>query len=48
MGIQDLLSNPNIDDPAHPIAYKIFKSNKNEYNAKVRQCVAQNAADLVL
>lgn len=36
IGIQDLLDNPNPDDPAQKEPYLAFKNNRSEYNQKVR------------
>ena len=41
IGIQDLLDNPNPDDPAQKEPYLAFKNNRTEYNQKVRQQAAQ-------
>ncbi len=36
LGIQDLLNNPNLDDPAQREPYQLCKSNKTAYEAKIR------------
>ncbi len=35
LGIQDLLDEPNVDDPAQELPYKLFKSDKKAYTARV-------------
>jgi len=40
IGIQDLLDNPNPDDPAQKEPYLAFKNNRAEYNRKVREQAA--------
>lgn len=40
LGIQDLLDNPNIDDPAQKEPYLAFKNDKPTYNRKVRELAA--------
>ncbi|XP_065065752.1 SUMO-conjugating enzyme UBC9-B-like [Rhopilema esculentum] len=37
LGIQDLLNDPNIRDPAQAEAYSIFCQNRQEYEKRVRQ-----------
>eukprot|EP01147_Barroeca_monosierra_P008551 gene8551-10271_t len=41
LGIQDLLNNPNLDDPAQADAYQIYKEDKQAYEKRVRQQAAQ-------
>ena len=36
IGIQDLLDNPNPDDPAQKEPYLAFKNDRTEYNQRVR------------
>jgi len=40
IGIQDLLDNPNPDDPAQKEPYIAYKNNRSEYNRKVREQAA--------
>ena len=40
IGIQDLLDNPNPDDPAQKEPYLAYKNNRAEYNRKVREQAA--------
>jgi len=37
---QDLLDNPNPDDPAQKEPYVAYKNNRAEYNRKVRELAA--------
>ena len=37
LGIQDLLNEPNLDDPAQREPYQLCKTNKAAYEARVRQ-----------
>lgn len=41
LGIQDLLDDPNILDPAQEEPFKLFRSNPEEYRKRVRAQVAQ-------
>lgn len=41
LGIQDLLDNPNANDPANGDAYELFIKSKPAYNNKVKQIAAQ-------
>ena len=38
MSIQSLLTDPNIDSPANTEAAKLFRTDKKEYNKKIRKC----------
>jgi len=40
IGIQDLLDNPNADDPAQKEPFVVFKNNRAEYNRRVRELAA--------
>lgn len=40
IGIQDLLTDPNINDPAQEEPFKLYRSNREEYKKKVRAQVA--------
>lgn len=42
IGIQDLLDNPNPDDPAQKDPYVAFKNNRTEYNRRVREEAAKH------
>ncbi|KAL9650451.1 hypothetical protein ABK040_004675 [Willaertia magna] len=42
LGIQDLLDNPNINDPAQAEPFQLFVSNREEYNKKIKQVAAEN------
>ncbi|KAA8495291.1 SUMO-conjugating enzyme ubc9 [Porphyridium purpureum] len=42
LGIQDLLDNPNIEDPANQPAYALFLKDKKKYREKVLAIAAQN------
>ncbi|KAK0395133.1 hypothetical protein QR680_001132 [Steinernema hermaphroditum] len=46
--IQDLLDNPNINNPAQSDASRVFRNDKTEYNKRVRQQAAQFKESLVL
>ncbi|MFH4983619.1 hypothetical protein AB6A40_010328 [Gnathostoma spinigerum] len=37
IGIQELLNNPNIEDPAQAEAYQIYCQNRVEYEKRVRR-----------
>ncbi|OCF61306.1 ubiquitin-conjugating enzyme E2 I [Kwoniella mangroviensis CBS 10435] len=37
LGVQDLLDNPNIGDPAQIDAYQMYKNDKNAYEKRVKQ-----------
>mmetsp|Transcript_7164 Transcript_7164/g.18372 ORF Transcript_7164/g.18372 Transcript_7164/m.18372 type:complete len:159 (-) Transcript_7164:12-488(-) len=37
LGIQDLLNNPNIDDPAQADAYQTYRTDKRAYEDRVRE-----------
>jgi len=43
LGIQDLLDNPNADDPAQTDAYMLYKKDKDAYTRKIRQVARENA-----
>ncbi|CAB3406086.1 unnamed protein product [Caenorhabditis bovis] len=47
IGIQDLLNNPNIEDPAQAEAYQIFCQNRTEYEKRVKREAQKYAADIV-
>jgi ubiquitin-conjugating enzyme E2 I len=42
LGVQDLLDNPNVNDPAQAEPYQMFVNNRKEYEKKVKQ-IAQAA-----
>lgn len=42
LGIQDLLNEPNPDDPAQELPFKLFKSDKSAYLARVLQQAKEN------
>jgi len=42
VGIQDLLNNPNSDDPANSPAYSLYVQDKVKYRQKILQVAAQN------
>jgi ubiquitin-conjugating enzyme E2 I len=35
LGIQDLLDDPNVNDPAHPDAYRLYLQDRNAYKQKI-------------
>jgi ubiquitin-conjugating enzyme E2 I len=45
LGIQDLLDNPNLESPAQAEAYEALKSNKTDYEKKVRQWLNMHAVE---
>ncbi|CAK5050232.1 unnamed protein product [Meloidogyne enterolobii] len=47
VGIQELLVNPNPEDPAQADAYHIFVQNRQEYERRVRRQAQQFAEELV-
>lgn len=47
IGIQDLLNNPNPEDPAQAEAYQIFCQNRTEYEKRVRREAAKYNAEIV-
>uniref|UniRef100_A0AC34QG97 UBC core domain-containing protein n=1 Tax=Panagrolaimus sp. JU765 TaxID=591449 RepID=A0AC34QG97_9BILA len=47
VGIQELLNNPNPDDPAQAEAYQIYIQNKPEYEKRVRRQALQFSEDVV-
>lgn len=47
VGIQELLNNPNIEDPAQADAYQIYCQNRIEYEKRVRRQAQQFATDIV-
>ncbi|CAI5449339.1 unnamed protein product [Caenorhabditis angaria] len=47
IGIQDLLNNPNVDDPAQAEAYQIFCQNRTEYEKRVKREAQKYAAEIV-
>ncbi|KAE9553655.1 hypothetical protein FO519_003103 [Halicephalobus sp. NKZ332] len=48
IGIQELLNNPNPDDPAQAEAYQIYIQDKPEYEKRVRRQAMQYSEDVVL
>jgi ubiquitin-conjugating enzyme E2 I len=44
LGIQDLLDNPNLNDPAQREAYLLCKDNRGAYEEKVRKLAAAYSA----
>ena len=46
LGIQDLLDNPNNDDPAQKEPFQIYRDNRAEYLKRVRQQAAAMANNL--
>jgi len=42
LGIQDLLDNPNVNDPAQSDAYTMFKNDKAAYERRIRQQARDN------
>jgi ubiquitin-conjugating enzyme E2 I len=44
LGVQDLLNDPNIKDPAQAEAYTIYTQNRVEYEKRVRAQARQYAA----
>ncbi|KAI0664666.1 ubiquitin-conjugating enzyme 9 [Cubamyces menziesii] len=42
LGIQDLLNDPNINDPAQSEAYTMFKNDKVAYERRIRQQAREN------
>ncbi|CAJ0565866.1 unnamed protein product, partial [Mesorhabditis spiculigera] len=47
VGIQDLLTNPNPDDPAQAEAYQIYCQNRVEYEKRVRREAQRYNAEVV-
>lgn len=47
VGIQELLNEPNINDPAQADAYKIFVGNKSEYERRVIEQAQRMRATIV-
>ena len=41
LGIQDLLTEPNVNDPAQADAYTAYTTNKPEYERRVKEQAAQ-------
>ena len=41
LGIQDLLTEPNVNDPAQADAYTAYTQNKTEYERRVKQQAKQ-------
>ena len=41
-GIQDLLDNPNVNDPAQQTAYKLYKTNPAQYRKRVEEEARKN------
>eukprot|EP00455_Lapot_gusevi_P054589 TRINITY_DN877_c0_g1_i2.p1 TRINITY_DN877_c0_g1~~TRINITY_DN877_c0_g1_i2.p1 ORF type:complete len:162 (-),score=1.94 TRINITY_DN877_c0_g1_i2:180-665(-) len=42
LGIQDLLDEPNIEDPAQDLPYKLYKSDRSAYEKRVIQQAREN------
>ncbi|KAG6916607.1 hypothetical protein DXG01_006164 [Tephrocybe rancida] len=42
LGIQDLLDDPNVNDPAQSDAYTMFKNDKTAYERRIRQQAREN------
>jgi ubiquitin-conjugating enzyme E2 A len=42
LSIQSLLTDPNVNSPANPVAAQLYKTNPTEYNRRVRQCVERS------
>jgi len=42
LGIQDLLTDPNVNDPAQSDAYTMFKNDRNAYDRRIRQQAKEN------
>jgi ubiquitin-conjugating enzyme E2 I len=47
VGIQELLNNPNIEDPAQADAYQIYVQNRVEYEKRVRRQALQFAEEVI-
>ncbi|KAF7639295.1 UBIQUITIN_CONJUGAT_2 domain-containing protein [Meloidogyne graminicola] len=47
VGIQELLINPNPEDPAQAEAYQIFVQNREEYEKRVRRQAQQFAEEVI-
>jgi ubiquitin-conjugating enzyme E2 I len=45
LGIQDLLTSPNPNSPAHGPAYQLFTKDREAYNRKIRAQTAQNKVE---
>ena len=45
LGIQDLLDNPNLNDPAQREAYQLLKDDPAAYKKKVRELAVAYARD---
>jgi ubiquitin-conjugating enzyme E2 I len=43
VGIQDLLAEPNLNDPAQKEPYELFRDNREAYNRKVTEIARQFA-----
>jgi len=48
VGIQELLDNPNPEDPAQADAYQSFIQNRDEYKKRVRKQAATFAHDVII
>jgi len=44
LGIQDLLTEPNVHDPAQADAYTAYTTNRPEYERRVKEQAAQFGA----
>ncbi|ORY73269.1 ubiquitin-conjugating enzyme 9 [Leucosporidium creatinivorum] len=42
LGVQELLSDPNPDDPAQLEAYQLYKKDKTAYNEKIKKQAKEN------
>ncbi|ELP83921.1 ubiquitin-conjugating enzyme E2-17 kDa, putative [Entamoeba invadens IP1] len=42
LAIQSLLTDPNVNSPANPIASSLYTTNRKEYNKMVRACTARS------
>jgi len=42
LGIQDLLNDPNVNDPAQSDAYTMFKNDKGAYERRIKQQAREN------
>jgi len=47
IGIQDLLTDPNINDPAQEEPFKLYRSNREEYRKRVRAQVSREGKQSV-
>jgi ubiquitin-conjugating enzyme E2 I len=42
LGVQELLNEPNVDDPAQELPFKLYKSDKKAYTQRVLQQAKEN------